>query len=46
METTTKAKQELLAKNVFKREILAKFKKEKMIPLCKEEIWSAVLIDR
>ena len=43
-ETTTKAKQQLLAKQFFSPQI-TKLKRERIIPLNKDETWSADLID-
>ena len=42
--TTIKAKQQLLAEEVFSP-IITKFRRERIIPLYKDETWSADLID-
>ena len=42
---TTKAKQQILAKEVFSPQI-TKFRRRRIIPLYKDETWSADLIDK
>ena len=44
-QDTIKTKQQLLAKEVFSPQI-TKFRRERMIPLYKDETWSAELIDK
>ena len=44
-QDTIKAKQQLLAKEVFGPQI-TKFRRERIIPLYKDETWSADLIDK
>ena len=44
-QDTIKIKQQLVAKEVFSPQI-TKFRREKIIPLYKDETWSADLIDK
>ena len=44
-QDTTKAKQQLLAEEVFSRQI-TRFRRERTIPLYKDETWSVDLIDK
>ena len=44
-QSTIKTKQQLLAKEVFILQI-TKFRRERIIPLYKDETWSADLIDK
>ena len=44
-QDTIKTKQQLLAKEVFSPQI-TKFRRERIIPLYKDETWSADLIDK